>query len=542
MNNDNDVPLVNAVPAPYGQVAQLLIREDLDCWKDHSDCTVIWTRPESIISSFNKVLSYSPYSVKDILDEVDQYASLLLDTCRKTRFVFVPAWTVPTYNRGLGMMNMKKNTGIANVLMQMNLRLADALDNNSNIILLDAQRWVHAAGKHAYSPRLWYRGKIAFGNDVYKEAVKDIKSALRGLSGHARKIIILDLDDTIWGGIVGDDGWENLVLGGHDPIGEAFVDFQHALKSLTNRGVLLGIVSKNEESIGLEAIRSHPEMVLRLDDFAGWRINWQDKASNIIDLVSDLNIGLQSAVFIDDNPRERARVRDALPEVMVPDWPEDFMLYKSTLLNMNCFDTPSISKEDAKRSEMYMSEKKRKDLKSSLGSVDDWLKGLETKIKVEKLNSGNLQRTTQLLNKTNQMNLTTRRMSESELVDWTKGENRRLWTFRVSDKLGDSGLTGIISIEVQNKIGLITDFILSCRVMGRMVEETMIYTVAQFAKESGLDELRAVYIATPKNKPCLEFFQRSGFDFHKSTQSYSWKLKKEYTMPDYIEVCCPESL
>jgi FkbH-like protein len=283
-------------------------------------------------------------------------------------------------------------------------------------------------------------------------------------------------------------------------------------------------------------------MVLRLNDFAGWRINWQDKASNIIDLVSDLNIGLQSAVFIDDNPRERARVRDALPEVMVPDWPEDFMLYKSTLLNMNCFDTPSISKEDAKRSEMYMSEKKRKDLKSSLGSVDDWLKGLETKIKVEKLNSGNLQRTTQLLNKTNQMNLTTRRMSESELVDWTKGENRRLWTFRVSDKLGDSGLTGIISIEVQNKIGLITDFILSCRVMGRMVEETMIYTVAQFAKESGLDELRAVYIATPKNKPCLEFFQRSGFDFHKSTQSYSWKLKKEYTMPDYIEVCCPESL
>ena len=155
----------------------------------------------------------------------------------------------------------------------------------------------------------------------------DLKAGLNGLDGRGRKLIVVDLDDTLWGGIVGEVGWEQLKLGGHDHVGEAFADFQRALKGLNRRGILLAIASKNEERVALEGIAQHPEMVLSLDDFAGWRIDWEDKAQNIADMVAELNLGLQSVVFIDDNPAERSRVREALPEVFVPEWPADPALY-----------------------------------------------------------------------------------------------------------------------------------------------------------------------------------------------------------------------
>jgi FkbH-like protein len=536
LSNDEDLPTVETTVAPFGQVIPLLMQADLEYWNRGYDVAVIWTRPDAVIKSFNDLLACNNSSINDILNEVDQFASLLLNVCDKIQAVFVPTWTLPPYMRGLGMLDMKKDIGIANTLMQMNLRLSDKIDVGSNIYLLDVQRWTTTAGKNSFNPRLWYRGKIAFGNDVYKEAVKDLKAALRGIKGHSKKIIILDLDNTLWGGVVGDLGWENIILGGHDPIGEAYADFQTTMKSLTNRGILLGIVSKNEESTALEAINNHPEMVLKLKDFAGWKINWQDKAQNIVDLVSDLNLGLQSAVFIDDSPVERARVRDALSEVFVPEWPDDSMLYKSTLLNLRCFDTPSISQEDIERVRMYATERQRDNLKKSLSSVDDWLTSLEIKIKIEELNEVNLQRTAQLFNKTNQMNLSTRRLTEKELIDWVNEDNHKLWVFRVSDKFGDSGLTGIISLRVENNECRIVDFILSCRVIGRKVEETMLFKAIQKAKSLGLKNVNAKYIPTSKNKPCLDFWKRSGFKLNENANSFSWDLKKEYDLPRQIEL------
>jgi FkbH-like protein len=536
LNNDDSIPALEVISAPYGQVSQILLNKDSDLFRQKPDFIVIWTRPEGIISSFHQVLLNKFPSIKTILDEVDSFGSLIKNISGLTGAIFIPSWTLsPTY-RGLGMLDMKKDMGVSNILMQMNLRLSEIFETINNVHLLNAQNWLYAAGKNAVNPKLWYRGKVAFGNEVYKQAVKDIKAAIMGIKGNARKIIILDLDDTLWGGIVGDAGWENLVLGGHDPIGEGFKDFQLALKAMQNRGIILGIVSKNNESVALEAINKHPEMVLRTDDFAGWRINWNDKASNIVDLISDLNLGLQSAVFIDDNPRERSRVRDALPEVFVPEWPDDPMMYTSTLYSLRCFDVPSVSKEDIKRTKMYVSEKKRKELKSSVRSIDDWLASLETKVMVENLSSSNIQRTAQLFNKTNQMNLTTRRMSESELLKWAEHDDHSFWVFRVSDKFGDSGLTGIISLEREDKIGKIADFILSCRVMGRKIEETMIYIVINHARQLGIEKLIAKYIQTPKNSPCLEFWKRSGFDFDEQTNSFTWYLNKQYDKPKFIEI------
>jgi FkbH-like protein len=536
LSNDEDFPTVESIVAPFDQVVQVLMNGDLECWRDKPDFAVVWTRPESIVRSFNQVLGCETVPTAQILEEVDEYALLLAGMSSRVKSVLVPTWVSPTYHRGLGMLDLKTGVGVANTLMRMNLRLAESFDESSNVYLLDTQRWVAVAGKNAFNPKLWYMGKVAFGSDVFKEGVRDVKSALRGIGGGSKKLIVLDLDDTLWGGVVGDVGWEGIRLGGHDHIGEAYVDFQRALKSLTRRGILLGIVSKNEEAVAFEAITSHPEMVLRPEDFAGWRINWQDKAQNIVDLVSELNLGLQSVVFIDDNPVERARVREALSEVFVPEWPEDRMLYRSTLLGLRVFDAPSISEEDTERTRMYALERQRNSLKKAVGSLDEWLMTLNTRIQVEELNQANLQRAAQLLNKTNQMNLTTRRMTESEMADWARQDNHKLWTFRVSDNFGDSGLTGIISLEVEDKVGRIVDFVLSCRVMGRKVEETMLYTVIKGAKSRNLDRIYARYIPTPRNKPCLDFWESSGFFSDGKDGCFTWILRNEYALPDCVKI------
>jgi FkbH-like protein len=536
LNNDDDFPTVKASVSPYGQVIQVLLNDNLDCWQNNPDFVVVWTQPENIINSFRPLLDFHKVDIQKILDDIDEFSKLLINVSRRVKHVFVSTWVLPSYYKIFKTLDMKNEIGVSNVLMRMNIRLLDNLADIQNICMLNAQRWIEVAGVSSFNPKLWYTAKIAFGNEVFKEAAKDIKNVIRGFLGMAKKLIILDLDDTLWGGIVGDDGWENIKLGGHDPIGEAYVDFQRALKSLTNRGILLGMVSKNDEKIALEAITKHPEMILKLEDFVGWKINWEDKAKNILELVSELNLGLQSVVFIDDNPYERARVSEALPEVFVPEWPQDKMLYKSALLSLRCFEISAISDEDIMRTKLYVVERQRGELKEKIGSIDEWLKTLAVKVEVEVLNNLNLPRTVQLLNKTNQMNLSTRRMTEAELIDWARQEQRKVWIIRASDKFGDLGLVGIVSIEVNNNIGCITDFILSCRAMGRKIEEIMVLTTANYARTLKLDKIIAKYVPTAKNKPCLEFWKSSGFKYEESEAFFEWDLQDDYPSVNHVEV------
>ncbi|MFQ6118806.1 MAG: HAD-IIIC family phosphatase [Methanosarcinales archaeon] len=536
LNNDIELPRVQASLAPFGEVQSVLIQNDSRVWGCNPDFALIWTQPDNVSESFSRILRYEEIPVKKALKEVDEFSSLLINACERVKFALIPTWVSSTRYRAFSLLDLKPNIGMTNTLMHMNMRLAENLDKVSSFYLLNTQRWIEVAGKKAFNSKLWYMGKIAFGNDVFKEAVLDVKSAIKGIKGDSVKLIIVDLDDTIWGGIVGEVGWQNIRLGGHDHIGEAFVDFQRSLKALKNLGIILGIVSKNEESVALEAISKHPEMVLRLEDFAGWRINWNDKPQNILDLASELNLGLKSVIFIDDNPVERARVRDALPEVIVPEWPEDKMLYKSALLNLRYFNSPSISLEDKNKTQMYKSERQRQQLKKSISSQAGWLKNLKIKVKIEELNDGNLKRTVQLLNKTNQMNLTTRRMTEQELKSWAKKKNHKLWTFSVCDKYGDSGLTGIVSLEINGRNARIVDFVLSCRVFGRKIEDIMLHKVIEYSRNAGLKELRAKYISTPKNKPCLDFLKDSIFHFDKKLNLFVLDLNINYSFLPYIEI------
>jgi FkbH-like protein len=534
---DAEPPSLKALFAPFNQVVPVLLDGALPCWASKPDVAVVWTRPDSAVKSFARVLGHESVAIDDLLREVDEFAQCLRTASTRVSALFVPTWTWPAYDRGLGVLNLKPGIGAAYALMKMNARLAEAVADSPSIHLLDAARWVTLAGRAATSPKLWHLGKIAFGPEVFKHAAADIKAALRAIGGQARKLVVLDLDDTLWGGIVGDVGWEGLNLGGHSPIGESFAAFQRALKKLTQRGIVLGVVSKNTEAIALEAIDQHPEMVLRRSDFVAWRINWQDKAQNIASLVSELNLGLDSVVFIDDNPAERARVREALPQVLVPEWPQDKLLYEQALAELACFDTVTVSAEDRARTRSYVSEREREAVRQSAQSVEEYLAALGLTVDVELLSRSNLPRAAQLLNKTNQLNLRTRRFGEAQYHEWASSGTNRVLVFRVRDRFDDYGLTGLASLSVNGGEADVQDFVLSCRVMGRGVEQTMLHALVEEARSLGVARLVATYVPTPRNGPVKTFFDdASGFARDDDTSCYSWDLSRIYAAPSHVEI------
>ena len=537
LSKDEESPMIRAVTAPFGQVMQVLLEPASDLWSKGTQGVVVWTSPESASPSYRRLLESEEAEPEQLMHEVDEFCGSIKAIPGHVNYIFVPSWVVGPFENRMGLLDMDLRHGVSLALMRMNLRLVEDLQNDSRIFVLDAARWIAVHGEKSFSQRLWYLSKTPFGFEFLKTAAAEIKAAVRALTGETRKLLLVDLDETLWGGIVGDVGWQSIRLGGHDPIGEAFKDFQLGLKALKRRGVLLGIVSKNEESTALEALRSHPEMVLRQDDFAGWRINWGDKAQNIVDLVSEMNLGLQSVVFIDDSPVERARVRQALPDVFVPEWPASVMGRKSALMQLHCFDAPLATTEDVGRTNMYVAEKKRRAARTEVASLAEWLDSLNIQVAAEPLHEANLDRATQLLNKTNQMNLSTRRLTKEELWSWSRENGNSMLVFRVSDKFGDYGLVGIASFRLEagsQTDARIVDFVLSCRVMGRKVEETMLHVLAVSAKAVRAKFLYAEYLPTPRNQPCLAFLLRSELTNRDGAAAFAWNLRQDYVKPSAV--------
>lgn len=502
---DPAAPTYTADAAPFGQVFQIL-----GAFHGPETSLMVWVRPEGISQEFARHLAGEPVSEAAVLADVDSFAAMLAASAGKARSLFVASFVQARIGRGLGMLDWSAEGG-ARLLAIMNLRLADALSAVPGAYMLDAQRWLDAS-RPPRDSKFWHAIKSPFGEAVMKAAALDVKAAMRARTGKSRKLLILDLDDTMWGGIVGDDGWENLRLGGHDPIGEAHADFQAAALALARRGIALGVVSKNDEDVALAAIDSHPEMRVRRGDLAGWRINWQDKAANIVALVEELNLGLDAVVFVDDNPVERGRVLEGLPQVLVPEMPLHKSGYADVLRSLDCFDVASLTAEDRARTDMYVAERSRRDEATRFSSAGDWLKSLDIRVTVAPYGPVNAKRVVQLLNKTNQLNLATRRMTEHELEDWLASDTSRAVTaISVADRFGDLGLTGILSWEAKGDALEIVDYVLSCRAMGREVEQTMAWLAVEAARAAGLARTIARYVPTARNRPTLDFWQTSGF-------------------------------
>lgn len=527
LDADRNAPECTVETAPFGQVFQTLAG-----LPDGGETTlVVWTRPEGVSPAWAEYVEGGTVPMERLQEDVDQFAEALKQAAAKARMLLVATWVPTRHGRGLGLLDWGGD-GQARRLAAMNLRLAEALDGVQGVYLLDAQRWLDAA-RPARDSKYWHAIKSPFSEQVFKAAASDVKAALRANLGQTRKLLILDLDDTLWGGIVGDEGWENLRLGGHDALGEAHLDIQRAALALARRGIALAVVSKNDEAVALTAIDSHPEMLIRRGDLAGWRINWEDKATNIVRLVEELNLGLDAAVFIDDNPTERGRVREALPQVLVPDLPAHPAAFADLLRQLDCFDSVSLTAEDRARVEMYAAERGRRESAGSFTSPEEWLKSLDIRVGIAPKRPENAKRIVQLLNKTNQMNLSTRRMTEAEIDAWLAADGRDLLSATVADRFGDLGLTGIVSWSVDGDDLVLADFVLSCRAMGRQVEQAMAHLAVEAARAAGAKRVVARHLPTAKNRPCLEFWRQSGFA-EDEEGLFVWDAGAPYPLPEAV--------
>lgn len=518
-------PFERVICSEYNQFFQAL-----DLNHSHlSDIAFIWALPENLLSSFSKLLLREHIDHESCINELDQFLIKIEDLSKKFKFLFFVNFPMISRYRTYGLIDWDYDIGVFSLLSKFNLLISKRLSRKSNTFILDSNNWEINIDSEL-NKKTWYLTKVPYSINTFRKASENLISSLNVISGKSKKLVILDLDNTLWGGVVGDLGIGSINLGGHNFEGEAFKDFQIFLYGLYNQGIQLAICSKNDEDLALKTIQENEEMVLKKEFFITWRINWNDKASNILEIAKELNLGLDSIVFIDDNPVERDLVQKLLPDVEVPDMPKDIISYISFIRNKGYFDQISITEDDRKRAQTYLDNKKRDDLKKEISSKDKWLKELDTKIKINYLSKLNITRVQQLFNKTNQLNLSTRRLSEKELLDWNSSENSKIINFQLKDKFGNMGLIGVLGIYMNNEIGIILDFILSCRAMGRKVEDIMIYIAIKELEKLGAKRIEAEYIMTERNRPTLDIFNESIMKVYG---------KNKYYFEDFNKLKCP---
>ncbi len=358
---------------------------------------------------------------------------------------------------------------------------------------------------------LWHRAKqeIPPGAGLaYGELVLQVIDAQRGRTA---KCLVLDLDNTLWGGVIGDDGLDGIKLGQGSGVGESFVAFQSYAKQLSERGVILAVCSKNDEENALLPFEKHPEMVLRRDDISCFIANWNDKASNLREIARQLNIGLDALVFCDDNPFEREQVRGAVPEVRVPELPEDPSFYPEALVAAGYFESMSLTADDFARVAQYQLNAEREKLKSSSGNIDNYLRNLDMDLKWAAADLVNVERITQLINKTNQFNLTTKRYDLAQVQAMMANPETLVLSFRLVDRLGDNGIICIIIGHKSGEELLIDSWLMSCRVLGRGVEKATLGVLAAQAAGLGAKSLRGRFSPTEKNKMVIDHYKKLGF-------------------------------
>jgi FkbH-like protein len=413
-----------------------------------------------------------------------------------------------------GILDLKAETGQRARIASLNADLSTLVRDRRQVVLLDQDRVEARFGKgRVRDARLWYLGSVPYSDAFLPVLAAEYLRVIRPLKGLVRKCIVLDLDNTLWGGVIGEDGIDGIKIGGNDAPGNAFRDFQFALSALRRRGVLLAVCSKNNPDDVWPAFETHPEMVLRRDDFAAVRVNWTDKVANIVDIARELNLGLESFVFLDDNPAERAVVAANLPAVLTVDLPADPAYYTEALLNLDVFESLGITDEDRARAEMYRQAQTRRAFEESAAASDltSHLETLGITVKIERATSFSIPRIAQLINKTNQFNMTTRRHTEAQVRAMAESGDVDVYSVSVADRFGDFGLTGVAIIEKSASVWTIDSFLLSCRVLGRGVEDALLAHIIAGAGNSSASALRAPFLSTAKNAPARGFYARHGF-------------------------------
>ncbi|WP_228377099.1 HAD-IIIC family phosphatase [Chryseobacterium sp. FH2] len=505
--------------ADFGQISRQILDPTSEYYEFNADYTIIFESSHKLLSqyykSYNSQLTFAESKI-NYIEEL--YETIQNRTKSKVIYCNFPGID----NQVFGNFANKVESSFVFQLNKLNYLLSSQVAfNRSNFFIADLVSLQNKWGRNfMFSPNIYVNTEMVLSLDALPIVAHHILSIIASIEGKFKKCVILDLDNTTWGGIIGDDGLEKIQIGSLG-IGKAFTEFQHWIKSLQKRGVILAVCSKNDEDKAKEPFEKHPDMVIKLDDIAVFVANWENKADNIRKIQSILNIGYDSMVFLDDNPFERNLVRENLPEVCVPELPEDPAEYLEYLYSLNLFETASFSENDAERTKQYQVEAKRAIELESFTNVEDFLKSMKMVSDVQSFNNFSKPRVSQLTQRSNQFNLRTVRYTEQDVENLMTSDNHHTISFTLEDKYGDNGLICVIVLEKKDPESLFIDtWLMSCRVLKRGMEDFTLNTIVEIAKKNGYKYVIGEYIPSAKNQMVKDHYERLGFE----NQDGKWLL------------------
>ena len=521
----------------YNQYNQEILDTQSQLYQFQANITFLILDTRSIL----KDLWYSPYSIDEkarqnfIETKFQEIKNLIRVFLKNSNSKFIISnFTIPTKSN-YGIFETKLKFGFQKMISKLNENLQNYVRNLDSVYLFDMNGFVSKHGENnVFDPKQFLFGDIKISLDFIPYLTNDLMGYVIATLGISKRCIVLDLDNTLWGGIIGEDGFDGIKLGS-DPAGKSFVEFQKCLLGLFHRGILLAINSKNNFDDAIEVIEKHPDMILKKEHFTSVKINWNDKVSNIKEISEEMNFGLDNFVFIDDDPINREFMKSSLPQVLTVDLPKDPSKYTQILEEMIEFNVLEITDEDKKRGLMYSQQKERKNFEKSSSNLQDFLKDMELKVTIKKADKFTIPRISQLILKTNQFNLTTKRYQLEEIQKFSEDNNMIVECVQIEDKFGDNGITGAFIVQKSNSNEWILDtFLLSCRVMGREIEKSILSYIIEIAKKNNVKKLKAEFITTKKNKPIENFLPDCGFK--KDGNFWEISLNESFAKPDFIKI------
>lgn len=525
--------------APYGQIEQQALDSHSLLYSQKPDVILILPLLEQLAPELSyRFLAYTPEALEHQRTQLLSRLQAVIQHIRSVSQakILLGNFPPPTWFAA-GVTDSSLVHTQTHFIQQLNEQLTALSHSVTDVLILDVHRAATEVGlDHWRDERLEFLAKSPWSAEAMSKVAKAAARRLHSWFFPPAKCLVLDMDNTLWGGVLGESGIDGIALGPDYP-GNVFVDFQKRILALHDSGFLLAAASKNNAADVEEVLKSHPACLLKREHFAAFEVHWEDKATSLRRIASHLNIGLDSLVFFDDNPTERAWVKEQLPQVTVLEISSNILSYASTLTESGCFDLAQLTKEDLQRSQLYQEDLQRRELQTQTGSLDDFLKGLDMSLTFGHADEGSLPRIVQLLAKTNQFNLTTRRHSAAELKTLLDAGGIILWA-RLQDRFGDNGLIAVgIVVPDHNSTWKLDSFLMSCRVIGRGVETALLSLLIERIKSLGAEHLLAEFIPTSKNQPAAAFLTSHGFmQKDGNSEQFIHSLNEEVRIPDYIRV------
>lgn len=523
---------IDLFEADYNQVERQVLDVTSDLYDFKADYVIVFQSAHKLLSKYSRLPAELQHT---LADERLDFVKTMCNTV-SSRLIY---FNYPEIDDNVfGSYANKLENSFTYQVRKLNYELMNLAHKHPNLFICDLAALQNKIGRDTmFHPSVYVGTEMVLSIDALPQVAARVMDIISAMQGKFKKALILDLDNTMWGGVIGDDGLEKIQLGHELGIGKAFTEFQEWVLKLKNRGIILAVCSKNNEETAKEPFEKHPEMVLRLEDIAVFVANWENKADNIRRIQSILNVGFDSMVFLDDNPFERNIVRENIPEITVPELPEDPGEYLEFLYSLNLFETASYSSGDSERTRQYQVESQRVSAQASFTNEADFLKSLNMKSEVRPFDSFNTPRVSQLSQRSNQFNLRTTRYTEADIERLSNDASFQSFSFTLTDKFGDNGLICVIILEkIDSETLFIDTWLMSCRVLKRGMENFTLNTIVDYARDNGFSRIIGEYIPTAKNNMVENHYPQLGFSATESKDQYLYVLDtKDYaTKENYI--------